>query len=313
MKRKNLILEAGRLQKLAGIKVITEDDKVLNTDEPTSLRQVTNKKDGADAVIGGGAEDGDKTDDVVAGKSAEIPVGKLKPAQQEIIVDKAVSFALGFVNTGEPDLNDMEAIVSNDNYIMDGHHRWAARFLIDPTAKVTVMAIDLPGGALVTALNVITVGKLGITAGNKGTGDVKEFTGDKIGKALDDAMQNGTTQWPKQNPEQVKEALGKIPGANGDATKGKEIMMKNADALPKQIMPGAPARVEMPVIDAKKVAMVQKMLAAGLIDVKPPYSSDVTSKYLNVDHVVKSINHQLFEAVLKRSIHELNKTIKRIK
>lgn len=278
-----------------------EDDTVLNTDKPIPLSQVAGKKDGANAAIGGGVEDGDKQDDAVAGKAANIPVGQLKPAQTEIIVNKAVAFALGYLNTGQPDLDDMEAIVSNDNYIMDGHHRWAARFLIDPKASVKVTAIDLPGGPLVTALNVITVGKLGITAGNPGKGNVADFTGDKIGQALDEVMKNGTKDWPKQTPEQVKEALGKVPGANGDANKGKELMMKNADALPKKIMPGAPPRVQMPVIDAKKVAMVQKMLQKGLIDIKPPYSADV-QKTLDVKESTKRLNNLLRESIKKGNI-----------
>ena len=267
--------------------ILKEDDAVLGTEVPLPLKQIASKKDGADAVVGGGVADGDKQDDIVAGKETVVPVGELKPAQTEIIVDKAVAFALGFLNTGQPDLDDMEAIVSKDNYIMDGHHRWAARFLIDPTAKVKVTQIDLPGGPLVTVLNLITVGKLGITIGNKGKGNVADFTGEKIGQSLDDAMATGTKQWPKQTPDQVKEALGKIPGAEGDPIKGKELMIKNADALPKQIMPGAPPRIQMPVIDGKKVALVQKMLEKGLIDIKPPYSKNVQARLDVADSIQK--------------------------
>ena len=41
-------------------------------------------------------------------------------------------------------------------------------------------------------------------------------------------------------------------------------------------MPGAPARVEMPVIDGDKVALVQKQLEKGMIDIRPPFSADVS-------------------------------------
>lgn len=295
-----VITESQYEKKLA----LLEDDAVLGSTNPIPLKQIAAKKAGADAVIGGGAEDGDKGDDVVAGKETSIAVGTLKPAQTEIIVAKAVSFALGFISTGQPDLNDMEAIVSNDNYIMDGHHRWAARFLIDPKASVKVTAIDLPGGPLVTALNLITVGKLGITAGNKGKGNVADFTGENIGKEIDTILQAGSKEWPAKTmkPEQLKEALGKIPGANGDANKGKEIMMKNADALPKQIMPGAPPRVEMPVIDGKKVQMVQTMLAKGVIDVKPPYSKDVKANLDVKESVGKKLDNLLQEVLKKGRI-----------
>ena len=92
-----------------------------------------------------------------------------------------------------------------------------------------------------------------------------------------------------------------MPGADGDANKGKDIMMKNADALPKQIMPDAPARVEMPVIDGKKVAVVQKMLEKGLIDIKPPYSKDVKSK-LDIKESLKRLNNLLKESIKKGNI-----------
>ena len=276
--------------------MLTEDDTVLSTDKPIPLSQIAGKKDGADAVVGGGAEDGDAGDDKVAGQKASIPVGNLKPAQTEIIKEKAFGMAIGMLMKGQWDGLDLGSIISKDNYIMDGHHRWAAVSLIDPKAKLQGTVIDLPGGPLVTALNLMTVGKLGITAGNKGKGNVAEFTGDKIGAVIDNALQNGVKGEFPIKPEQVKEALGKMPGANGDANKGKEIMMKNADALPKQIMPGAPARVDMPVIDGKKVAMVQKMLEKGLIDIKPPYSKDVKS---NLD-VKESLNKMLFEAIKKK-------------
>lgn len=295
--RAGVITESQYQKKL----LLLEDDSVIGTKAPIPLKQVAAKKDGADAVIGGGAEDGSNSDDKVAGKVASIPVGALKPAQTEIIVNKAVAFALGFANQGKPDLDDMEAIVSKDNYIMDGHHRWAARFLLDPEAAVKVTAIDLPGGPLVTALNLITVGKLGITAGNPGKGNIKEFTGANVGKALDEAMSKGTSDWPKQTPDQVKEALGKVPGADGDANKGKQLMMQHADQLPKEIMPGAPPRIQMPVIDAKKVAMVQKMLAAGVIDIKPPYSKDVQST-LNIKESNKLRDNLLKESIKKGSI-----------
>ena len=86
---------------------------------------------------------------------------------------------------------------------------------------------------------------------------------------------------------------GKIPGANGDAQAGKALVMKNADKMPKTKMPGAPKRVEMPVIDTPKVAMVVKKLAAGEVDLKAPYSPGVTpvqaDGYKKIDTKIKEI------------------------
>jgi len=50
-----------------------------------------------------------------------IPTGKIKPIQAEINVPKVISMMQ------HTDLeNDAPPIVSNDNYILDGHHRWLA-------------------------------------------------------------------------------------------------------------------------------------------------------------------------------------------
>lgn len=277
--------------------LLKEDDAVFGTTSVIPLSKVD--KDFASDAIGGGLEDKVSTDDKVAGQKAEISVKSLKPAQTEIIPAKATGMAINYLFSGKPDLEDLQAIVSNDNYIMDGHHRWAAATLIDPDKKVKVMAIDLPGKALVTVLNVITVGKLGIDVGNKGAGNVADFKGDKIGEILDGWLQNGMKgEFPK-TPDQIKEALGKVPGANGDAMKGKEIMMKNADGLPKQIMPGAPPRVQMPVISPDKVELVKTMLAKGLIDLKTPFSAKV-QRDMKAEQALRAAIKPLIKEILKQ-------------
>lgn len=259
--------------------LLQEFDSVYTKKEPIPLSQIAAKKDGANAAIGGGAEDGDASDDKIAGKKAFLTVSELKPAQTEIIKEKAFAMAVQSLLRGKWDGTDLGAIISNDNYIMDGHHRWAATFLIDPNAKVQGTVIDLPGGPLVTALNVVTVGKLGITKGNKGRGSVEQFTGDNMSNVIDDALANGIQGEHPVKAEDVKLALGKMPNANGNPQIGKELIMKNADALPKQIMPGAPDRIDMPVVDGDKVAMVQKMLEKGLIDLEAPYIAKVQKAF----------------------------------
>ena len=95
-------------------------------------------------------------------------------------------------------------------------------------------------------------------------------------KIIDAALSAGIPGKFPKTVEEVTEALGKIPGANGDAQAGKALVMKNADKMPKTKMPGAPKRVEMPVIDSDKVKIVVKKLAAGEVDLKAPYSPGVT-------------------------------------
>ena len=229
----------------------------------------------AKIAVSSGQKDNNQVDDLAMSKKAAISVKDLKPAQTEIIKEKAFGMAIKFLLDGKWDGVDLEAIIAKDNFIMDGHHRWAAVFLIDPKAKITGTVINLPGVALVSVLNIVTkaMGK----EGNPGTGDVKTFTGSNFDKIITDALANGIKGQFPISAEQVKAAMAKVPGANGDVQKAKQIMMKNADQLPKQIMPGAPDRVDMPVIGPDQVHKIANVIKNGVVDFTTPYSPDVTT------------------------------------
>jgi hypothetical protein len=283
-----------------------EDDEILGTTDVMGLSKVP--KDAATAAIDGGKKDGNDKDDVVISKEANVSASELKAAQTEIIPEKALGMAIGMINktgifSGGPGGN-LESIISKDLYIMDGHHRWAATYLADPGAKIIATQIMLPGKALVSALNVVTVGKFG-RGGNQGKGNIADFKGGVFEKLIDDWKENGYSGDPKNtiSAEDVKKAMETLGG--GDFEKGKQTIMKNADALPKQIMPGAPARVEMPVINGPEVDAVAKSIAAGEVDIKPPYSDDVKSK---MESVIG--NMMKYHAVMTGNKKMSNKTIK---
>ena len=234
----------------------------------------------ATIILYSGQKDGDKSDDVLFGKHASVAVDKLKAAQTEIIPEKAVQMALGMMLGKDLKIGgDLGSIISDDHYIMDGHHRWAATYLCDPSSHVEAMQINIPGVALVSVLNIITAGKYN-RQGNPGKGNIKDFTGKVIGAILDDYILNGIPGQFPMTAEQVWERLGRVPGAQGDVDKGKHLMMKNADRLPKGIMPGAPARVDMPVIGPDEVHEVVRLINSGVVDITKPYSLE-TEEVLN--------------------------------
>lgn len=245
--------------------------------------------DAAKAALDGGTKDNNPNDDKAKAGETTVAVGSLKPMQKEVIPEKALSFALGFAETGNtPDLNNMEAITSADDYIMDGHHRWAARTLLDPTAKVKVSKVDLPADDVVTALNVYTKGKG--YKGNPGKGDVKQFAA-LIPKAIETFITQGTEQWPmkEKSPEEIKAIIAKVGG--GDFEKGKAKLIANAKKLPVAIHPNAPSRIDMPVIKAERgdlKSVIQKM-ATGQLDFKEPFSKDVDSKMPKKEPVAESM------------------------
>jgi len=277
-----------------------EDDEVFGTKDAMPLSQVP--ADAAKAAYKGGKADGDTADDQIPSKKVSVAAGKLKPSQKEVVPQKAVEFAFSAIMKINPMPSgpggDLQAIISNDNYIMDGHHRWAATFLVDPSATLDATQIDLPGGALVTALNVVTKG-LG-RGGNTGKGDIAQFGGKPIEDAIDAVLEKG--YWAEKDPAKCKEAFEKWGGSVEEA---KKKMVANAAKMPKAIPGWAPNRVDMPVINAPEVATIAKAIAAGAIDLKAPYGPDVKDK-MESYYQMRRGQKPLTESIMKK-LREYNK------
>lgn len=278
--------------------------------KPMKLGQVDPELAKAVAAPEAGTKDGKPEDDKYkVNTGAMVMVSALSPAQKEVIPMKALSFALGYINNKQPNLDEMEAIVSSDMYIMDGHHRWAAATLVDPSKQVEVAKIEMPAVDLITALNVYTKGALNLS-GNKGEGDLDQWKA-LVKKEIETAFEKGFSEeagnaklpggkdnWPMfaggkgKTAEEVKELFGKVPGADGDAEKGKEIMLANSEKLKTTKLPTAPERIDMPVIDAGKTPSGEKTgdvkqsqlydvctrIANGTLDLKEPYGKEVSAK-----------------------------------
>ena len=111
---------------------------------PQGLDKETGKK----WVSGGLAKnDGDKDDDKVDVKIKKIAVGKLKPIQSQIYFDKSIKNVSKFGAKGTKDFSASKNnfyVVSKDDRIIDGHHRFLSAVLVDPAIQVTALEIDLP-------------------------------------------------------------------------------------------------------------------------------------------------------------------------
>jgi len=104
-------------------------------------------------------ESGDgKSDKVSVSKKTE-SAAKLKATQREINADKAEGMAQA-ARDGTFDPGASPVLMSSDNYILDGHHRWAAQIL--RAAKDGVRAVmsgfkvNLPVKTLLEASNAYT-------------------------------------------------------------------------------------------------------------------------------------------------------------
>ena len=107
------------------------------------------KGDEAKQWVNGGLakNDGDPDDDKVDVKIKKVAVGKLVPIQEQIYFDKSIRNVAQFGAKGTRDFaeaKDNFYIVSEDNRIIDGHHRFLSAVLVDPSIKVSCLEISLP-------------------------------------------------------------------------------------------------------------------------------------------------------------------------
>lgn len=80
----------------------------------------------------------------VDSKIKQMPVGKLKPIQDQVWLDFMMD---NFIRFGFPykgaTITKKIMITSKDGFIIDGHHRYAQVLLTDPKLKMSVLVVDL--------------------------------------------------------------------------------------------------------------------------------------------------------------------------
>ena len=131
--------------------------------EPPTKDTISPGSEEAEDYMTSGAKDGKPNDDSVTVKvPAAVAASDAKPTQTNILLGKSLSMAIGGVEGG-----NIEAWIGTDGSILDGHHRWAATMLNNPSAKLGAAgAIDMKGmGDQTTALKHLTA--IGNALGNK--------------------------------------------------------------------------------------------------------------------------------------------------
>ena len=258
--------------------------RVLTEAEAIKLDPARTPKDLSDVdaemakvVATGGTKDNDPKDDVISAAHKPdgiAPVGQLKPSQSSMNIEKAMAFVLNMLWDGNKELNaggDLGAFISSDNFIMDGHHRWVATAMIDPTLKVGGYKVEFPGEQLVAILNTMTKGLYGEMTGKKATGGFDQFKPEKMKEQLMAYLNAGV--WDMK-PEDITAVLQGFTGgqATGEALVDLAVakMVKNLGAVTFATPEWASSREEMPVIDDKNVAPAAASLNKGEIDWATP-------------------------------------------
>jgi hypothetical protein len=217
----------------------------------------------AKIFINKGYMDGDKVDDVVKTKPVGVPAMKLKASQDAVYLGKALGMAIGGVEGGE-----LGAIISKDDYILDGHHRWAATIFNNPNAVIKGFKADLAIGDLVPVLRA-----LGDVFGNDRRGEPKGGDINIFKASIKDALaciESGANM--DQKYYNKDKALAWLESIGGET--GLQKALAFIQSTPPPI--DAPSRDQMPVIDAEKgeEKKAAQLLNQGKIDVKTPYAHE---------------------------------------
>ena len=205
-----------------------------------------------------GQMDGSDADDKVGTKFRGWSANQLKPSQSAIYLGKALGMAIGGVKGG-----NLGSMVSGDNHILDGHHRWAATLLAEPKAKIFGTEVDLGIGDLVPVLR-----SLGDAFGNKRRGEPAGGDVNIYDASVKDAM-DAITDGKNMNPKfyNRNKAMAWLESIGGEPELARRLKFIQSKTPPAQVLP----RNQMPVIDADSTEdkLAATLLQRGDIDVRP--------------------------------------------
>ena len=242
---------------------------------PTKLSAVDAAQAKKQVKVGNPQFDKNAKDDSISSFTAKAPAKNLKPTQKTMDYNTFVGIGVGMVASGQAG-GPLGGVISSDNYIMDGHHRWAGTLLANPNAEISGLGLKMPGQQLVGILNVITKGELNKEKGNAGKDEFSSINPAETKKRALVVIQNPTidkeTGEPYFTTEGAKEAFAKLGG--GDFEKGLEIFASRSALITKNMPPDwGPDRPDMPQINKSELEKVKKTLSSGAVDVNPPYGS----------------------------------------
>ena len=240
---------------------------------PLKLSAVNPKK--AQVVATSGLKDKKEEDDkidVTPKPEGVAPVQKLKPSQSSMNIKKALAFAIQMLHPqGKLEAGgNLGAFITKDNYIMDGHHRWIATAMVDPSLSVGGYEVDFPAPQLVAVLNAMTKGRYGEMSGKPASGGFDQFKPEPIKKQLIQYWKNGV--WGNLKAEDVQDIIQQWTDKQGEEAIDAAVakMVNNLSGLTMSVPSWAPERPDMPIVDKENVPDAVKALQTGEIDWAEP-------------------------------------------
>ena len=222
-----------------------------------------------------GQTDDKRSDDVVDVElGASVPAGQLMPSQTAVFLGKALGMSMvpKFSSGG-----DIGAVISEDNHILDGHHRWAATHLrTGGSANIVGTKVMLPITQLIPVLRAAGDAFGNPRKGEPSGGDLNVFTEEATNpEVIREMIETGKYMDPNFYDRGKLEVHVKSIGGIDAIVAAVGRMQEAANsAYGGSGLGNAPPRKEMPVLEPKKgnVKNVAKRLKKGTIDVAPPYA-----------------------------------------
>jgi len=267
------------------------DDSKFPFPQPASAAE-------AEKVFTGGLKDGDPYDDVVNIQvSPDIaPCKDVFPTQREVILTNALEVALRIQLGKLPLGGNIGAIISEDNRIMDGHHRWAGSWLAGGgDTMIGGVWVGMSAKQLVPVL--AAVGDH-FHPGKRNPGrDVENIFNigtEAVGELLNVlTTKEGHSKW--LTPDEATEACKKLAGS---VERAKKLFVKRLKEIQKNKPPAwAPPREEMPVIRASQGEHIKvaDAIRKGQVDIYEPYIKEAKMDFY------KSWKHHLEKDIITES------------
>lgn len=251
---------------------------------------------------------GDEAKDKVkaGGEFGPIAASKLKASQAEVLFPKAIKMAAGFLKgeSGFKPEGNIGGIITKDKQILDGHHRWAGSYIVNPESQLSGTEVDMGWKEAIPVLRAIGIA-FGHETGNAANdsksvwGSAGDLSLEDFTKIFVDAVINLNGGWEKQKgvPTYVGSEFSDYDSTNKEHQKKLVLKLyENYMKLKKEGAPpsGMPSRIDMPVLvsgggedkfddegnitsqanklGADEVKAATHLLSKGAIDVKPNYN-----------------------------------------
>jgi hypothetical protein len=231
------------------------------------------------AVLAAGEEDGVPADEKITLTDGDIDVTALRPTQNEIALDKSLTYPLTDVKSADSCLKGgtvaiagKRIITAEGSYIVDGHHRWSQLYAMNKDAKIAVT--DMVSRDLKNPLDFLKITQVAIAADlgkvptqtAKGSINLITISEDQLKKFVIDTIKDPVLDvFKKYNKATTKEEAA-------------DYIWTNVQSMQKTSKPvaGAPKRDFMPQTDDAK--NWEKLAAAGSLNYKEPFT---TSESIN--------------------------------